>query len=138
MNSRRSSRSISRGACQRIWTGLLPKRSLDASPALPRRSCCELTPPRLCDNASMKRLQATLYALLALLGAASACAAEEDNLLPVEQAFQVEAHAVDRATIKIDFKIADDYYLYRERMKTKSVDAGVTLGALDLPDGEKK
>jgi thiol:disulfide interchange protein DsbD len=90
------------------------------------------------DNWSMKRLQATLYALLALLGAASAYAAEDDNLLPVEEAFKVEAHAIDRATIKLDFKIADDYYLYRERMKTKSVDASVTLGALDLPDGEKK
>ena len=86
----------------------------------------------------MNRLQATLCALLALFGIAAGHAAEEDNLLPVEEAFKVEAHAIDRATIKIDFKIADDYYLYRERMKTKSTDAGVTLGALDLPDGEKK
>jgi thiol:disulfide interchange protein DsbD len=86
----------------------------------------------------MKRPQATLYLLLALLGTALPCAAQEDNLLPVEEAFKVEAHAVDRATIKLDFKIADDYYLYRERMKTKSVDASVTLGALDLPAGEKK
>src|SRR6185295_15500304 len=79
-----------------------------------------------------------LYLFLALLGSTPAWAAEEDNLLPVEEAFKVEAHAVDRATIKLDFKIADDYYLYRERMKTRSVDASVTLGALDLPAGEKK
>src|SRR6185369_8227629 len=76
--------------------------------------------------------------LLALLCTAPPCAAQEDNLLPVEEAFKVEAHAIDRATIKLDFKIADDYYLYRERMKTKSVDASVALGALDLPAGEKK
>ncbi len=86
----------------------------------------------------MKRLQTALYLFLALLGSTPAWAAEEDNLLPVEEAFKVEAHAVDRATIKLDFKIADDYYLYRERMKTRSVDASVTLGALDLPAGEKK
>ncbi|HET7065705.1 MAG TPA: protein-disulfide reductase DsbD [Rudaea sp.] len=86
----------------------------------------------------MNRLQATVYALVAMLGTATALAAEEDNLLPVEEAFKVEAHAVDRGTIKLDFEIADDYYLYRERMKTKSVDASVTLGALDLPAGEKK
>ena len=86
----------------------------------------------------MNSLQATLCALFALFGAAAAQAAEEDNLLPVEEAFKVEAHAMDRATIKLDFKIADDYYLYRERMKTKSIDTGFTLGALDLPAGEKK
>ncbi len=69
---------------------------------------------------------------------AGAAAADADNLLPVEQAFKVEARATDRGTIQLDFKIADDYYLYRERIKTKSTDSAVTLGALDLPPGEKK
>ena len=86
----------------------------------------------------MTRLLRLCLVLAVTFVAADVHAAEEDNLLPVEEAFKVEAHAVDRATIKLDFKIADDYYLYRERMKTKSVDASVTLGALDLPDGEKK
>src|SRR5262249_58621027 len=36
------------------------------------------------------------------------------------------------------FKIADDYYLYRERIKTKSTDPAIAFGALDMPDGEKK
>ncbi len=68
----------------------------------------------------------------------NAIAADADNLLPVEQAFKVEAKAADRSALQFDFKIADDYYLYRERVKVKSNDAGVTLGALDLPAGEKK
>ena len=85
-----------------------------------------------------KRTHALLYALLVLLGCAAVHAAEEDNLLPVEEAFKVQAHAIDRGTIKLEFKIADDYYLYRERFKTKATETGVTLGALDLPDGEKK
>jgi thiol:disulfide interchange protein DsbD len=86
----------------------------------------------------MNRLKATLCALLALVGAHAVHAADEDNLLPVEQAFQVETKALDRSTIQIRFKIADDYYLYRERMKTRSVDPAVVFGALDLPAGEKK
>ena len=86
----------------------------------------------------MTRTHALVYAIFALFGAAGPVAAEEDNLLPVEEAFKVQAHAVDRATIQLDFTIADDYYLYRERFKTKPTDAGVTLGALDLPAGEKK
>jgi thioredoxin:protein disulfide reductase len=69
---------------------------------------------------------------------AGAAAADADNLLPVEQAFKVEARATDRGTVELDFRIADDYYLYRERIKTKSTDPAVTLTALDLPPGEKK
>jgi len=86
----------------------------------------------------MTRLNATLCALLALAFALAGHAADEDNLLPVEQAFQVEAKALDRSTVRISFKIADDYYLYRERLKTKSTDAAISFGALDLPAGEKK
>jgi thioredoxin:protein disulfide reductase len=81
----------------------------------------------------------TFCALLpAALGLSAAAAADADNLLPVEQAFRVEAKALDHDTVQFDFKIADDYYLYRERIKTKSTDPAVTLNALDLPAGEKK
>jgi thiol:disulfide interchange protein DsbD len=86
----------------------------------------------------MNRIQATLCALFALFGATAAHAADEDNLLPVEQAFQVETKALDRSTLQFQFKIADDYYLYRERIKAKSTDPAISFGALDLPAGEKK
>ena len=91
-----------------------------------------------CDNSRMNRLFFTFFALFVATGASSIRAADTDNLLPGEQAFKVEASAVDRGTIQLDFKIADDYYLYRDRIKTKSTDPTVTLGALDLPAGEKK
>src|SRR4051812_41007066 len=85
----------------------------------------------LCDNPRMKL---SLFSTLLALFAGNAFTADAaDNLLPVEQAFKVEAKAVDRGTVQFDFKIADDYYLYRERVKVKSSDASVTLGALDLP-----
>ncbi|MGA9335678.1 MAG: protein-disulfide reductase DsbD [Rudaea sp.] len=63
---------------------------------------------------------------------------DQDNLLPVEQAFQVSARALDRNSVELDFKVAPDYYLYRGRIKTKAADANATLGELKLPDGEKK
>ena len=84
----------------------------------------------------MNRLLTLVLALLC--AAAPLHAADQDNLLPVEQAFKVEAKAIDRDSVRFDFKIADDYYLYRERIKVKSNDAGVVLGALDMPAGEKK
>jgi thiol:disulfide interchange protein DsbD len=65
-------------------------------------------------------------------------AADADNLLPVEEAFRVEATAPDREHVRFEFHVAPDYYLYRERIKVKSADAGVALGALELPAGEKK
>jgi thiol:disulfide interchange protein DsbD len=86
----------------------------------------------------MNRFLTFCALLAAVLGLHTVAAADADNLLPVEQAFRVEAKSLDRDTIQIDFKIADDYYLYRERIKTKSTDPTVTLNALDLPAGEKK
>ena len=93
---------------------------------------------RTCDNPRMNRLLTFCVLFLAAGMHAGAHAANVDNLLPVEQAFKVEAKAPDRGTIQFDFKIADDYYLYRERIKTKSSDPDVTFDALDLPAGEKK
>jgi thiol:disulfide interchange protein DsbD len=86
----------------------------------------------------MNRFLTFWVLLAAVLGLHTAAAADADNLLPVEQAFRVEAKALDRDTVQFDFKIADDYYLYRERIKTKSADPALTLNALDLPAGEKK
>jgi thiol:disulfide interchange protein DsbD len=83
----------------------------------------------------MKKLFASLGLLLA---GASACAQDVPGLLPVEQAFIVEAHALDRSTVKFDFKVARDYYLYRKQIKTKAVTPNLVLNALDLPPGEQK
>ena len=73
-----------------------------------------------------------------LFSAAAASAEDVPGLLPVEQAFIVEATASDRSTVKFDFKIAKDYYLYRKQIKTKAVTPTLTLNALDLPAGEQK
>jgi thiol:disulfide interchange protein DsbD len=84
----------------------------------------------------MKKLIPLFFGLLAAIGLAHADGA--DNLLPVDQAFRVEASAIDRQTVQFTFTIAEDYYLYRGRIKAKAADSATVLGALDLPDGEKK
>ena len=85
----------------------------------------------------MKNLLLSIFLSFLAFGA-NARADDQDNLLPVEQAFQVTAKAIDRTAVELDFKIAPDYYLYRGRIKTKAADANTTLGELKLPDGEKK
>jgi thiol:disulfide interchange protein DsbD len=84
----------------------------------------------------MNKLLALFFALLASAGLAHADG--QDKLLPVDQAFRVQASAPDPQTVQFKFTIADDYYLYRGRIKTKAADAATVLGALDLPAGEKK
>lgn len=81
----------------------------------------------------MMRLPTALFFSLV----ATTAAAQEPDLLPVEQAFALSASAPSRETVKFEWKIADGYYLYRNKVKVKP-GAGMTAGALDLPAGEKK
>mgnify|MGYP001760652578 CR=1 FL=1 len=79
-----------------------------------------------------------LMALLALCAAVSPAAAlDESDLLPVDQAFVAEAQAVSRDRIELRWKIADGYYLYRQRTAV-SAEAGFRAGALQLPEGQHK
>lgn len=79
------------------------------------------------------------YALLAagLLGFTQA-QAQDDELLRVEEAFALTTQVVGRDSIKLDWKIADGYYLYRTRMSTRSSQADLNLAPLELPPGEPK
>ena len=76
--------------------------------------------------------------LLALTVAAGAARAQEDELLPVEQAFALSAKITEAGKVALHWEIAPDYYMYRSRIKAKSTQAGVTLGTLELPAGERK
>jgi thiol:disulfide interchange protein DsbD len=89
----------------------------------------------------MRTVFAGLAALSLFAGATLAGIAQaqsDDDLLPVEQAFKLSAHVAEPGKIALHWDIAQDYYLYRSRIKAKTVQDGVTLSALDLPAGEKK
>jgi thiol:disulfide interchange protein DsbD len=84
----------------------------------------------------MRVLVAGLIA--SLLCAGPAFAQSTDDLLPVEQAFKLSANVIAPGRVALHWDIAKDYYLYRSRIKAKTAQTGLTLGALDLPDGKKK
>ena len=59
----------------------------------------------------------SLLILACLFASPGLRAAEADELLPVEQAFTVNAKALDRGTLQLDWKLAEHYYLYRDRIR---------------------
>lgn len=62
-----------------------------------------------------------------------------DEILPVDQAFQFEADPPTANGIVLHWRVTDGYYLYRDKIKVEAPDAsGVVIGALDLPQGEVK
>jgi thiol:disulfide interchange protein DsbD len=77
-----------------------------------------------------------LFCLGLLWVALPAFAQGTEDLLPVTEAYQLSADASTPGVLKLHWKIAPDYYLYRGRMKFTAGD-GVTLGQAQLPDGDK-
>ena len=63
-------------------------------------------------------------------------AAGTDDLLEPEKAFRFSARAVDPGTIEVSYRIADGYYLYRERFKFGTDPALVKTGVADFPNGQ--
>ena len=76
---------------------------------------------------------------LALLatGTVQARPIDESQLLPVDQAFALQASAAQRDRIELSWAIADGYYMYRHRTSVEVVDGGFAPGALQLPAGER-
>jgi len=63
----------------------------------------------------------------------------EDELLPPDQAFQFFASVKDANTLHVNWKIADGYYLYREKTGLKLANAdGTQLGNYSIPRGTPK
>ena len=81
---------------------------------------------------------ARVAALVMLAGALPAHAAiDESQLLPVDQAFALQARASGRDRIALDWKIADGYYLYRHRTSAQPTSTGFDAGELQLPPGKR-
>ncbi len=62
----------------------------------------------------------------------------QDELLEPEKAFQVDIRPVDAETLEANFKIADGYYLYRDKFKFEPADPGVMVQEAQIPAGIKK
>ncbi|HEX21959.1 MAG TPA: protein-disulfide reductase DsbD, partial [Chromatiales bacterium] len=64
-------------------------------------------------------------------------AGNEEPLMP-DEAFKLSARMLDANTLRAEWEIADDYYLYRDKFKFEPQDSSVTLGEGNYPPGKIK
>ena len=62
----------------------------------------------------------------------------EDQFLPVDEAFIFTAVADGGEQLALDWQIAPGYYLYRHRFSARTATPGFALGEVALPPGKKK
>ncbi|HUI61897.1 MAG TPA: protein-disulfide reductase DsbD, partial [Steroidobacteraceae bacterium] len=63
---------------------------------------------------------------------------QSDSFLPVDEAFRFDALPNGGDGVRLNWEIADGYYLYRARIKVSTSAAGVHLGAPQMPAGQVK
>lgn len=101
-----------------------------------------LNPPvaRSHPGARPGSIAGALLALLALCALAllprPALAIDQSDLLPIEEAFALDARVVDGERIDLRWAIAEGYYLYRHRIRVLDVQGFQASGELELPPGE--
>src|SRR5215472_15132639 len=61
-----------------------------------------------------------------------------DDFLPPDQAFRFDALPEGTDRVRLNWEIADGYYLYRARIKVKTLSTSVQLGAPQFPPGQVK
>jgi hypothetical protein len=56
----------------------------------------------------------------------------QPELLEPEKAFRISARALDERNVEVEFKIADGYYMYRDRFSFAN-EAGKQLAEVEIP-----
>ena len=82
-------------------------------------------------------MQINLYRILALL--LSFCLhgfAGAQDLLDPAVAFKFSAQAIDAGTIEVRYRIADGYYMYRDKFQIAAEPATLKLGTAQFPKGD--
>jgi thiol:disulfide interchange protein DsbD len=80
----------------------------------------------------------TLGMLLLAAAAVAPVAYGEDDLLTPDKAFQFSAAMVAPGVAEVRYRIADGYYMYRDRFRFSAQPAAVQLGAPQMPPGKVK
>ena len=78
-----------------------------------------------------------LMACAVIAFALPAAALEPRDLLDPQEAFRLTAVALDARTAQVEFRIAEGYYLYRDRFRFESAD-GKLIAEAELPQGRMK
>ena len=82
----------------------------------------------------LRMLATMLVALIALCAGSQALAGD---FLEPDQAFKLSAEALDAKTVRLTWKIAKDYHLYRDRLSFNAAD-GAQVAPPVLPNGIRK
>ena len=92
----------------------------------------------------MTILRTVLAAFCLCLAAAAAgqgllgAVGNQDQFLPVDEAFVFSASADGGEQVALDWQVAPGYYLYRHRVSAKATTPGFALGDVAMPAGKKK
>jgi thiol:disulfide interchange protein DsbD len=88
-------------------------------------------------NMKLKGIFGAILLCVFLLSAftSSTTQAQQQDFLDPEKAFVVQAKMVDSGTLRLQFKIANGYYMYKEQFAFKLDTATVKLGQAVLPIG---
>ena len=78
-----------------------------------------------------------LALLLLTFFTATSLFAQEEFLRP-DEAFQISGRAEDQKTIQVQWKIADNYFMYRDKFRFRSDTAGIEVREPALPKSETK
>jgi len=87
-----------------------------------------------------RRIAARFFAEI-LLAACAACAlspAAADDLLAPEQAFRFSARLIEPGLVELRYRIADGYYMYRDKFRFTAIPRSVGLGEARFPPGKIK
>ena len=79
-----------------------------------------------------------ILALILAVLAAPVWAASADDLLEPEQAFRLSARALDPTAVEVQFRIADGYYMYRDKFRFAVAGNDAKLGEPQFPPGLRK
>ena len=83
----------------------------------------------------MKRILVALLWLALASPAGAQLFKKADELLEPEKAFRFSARAVAEDAIEVEFRIADGYYMYRDRFRFEAQGGAVRLGKPEFPPG---
>jgi len=78
------------------------------------------------------------HLFLLLLICSAPVTSEEPELLDPAQAFRFSARVLSDSVIEVIYRIAPDYYLYREKFKFSGDPQMAQLGSPDIPPGKIK
>jgi thiol:disulfide interchange protein DsbD len=70
--------------------------------------------------------------------ASSSRRSNQQDFLPPDEAFRFGASMLGPDTVALTWIIAEDYYLYKDRIQVATTNTNVQLGSLVLPEGKHK